>query len=358
MNILDDPKRVKHLDPNNALGSVGMLADQFEQVFKEFKKIKIPKQFKAINTVVHNGMGGSALGAHMIQSIYSDELKKPFQVISSYKVPASVDKNTLYIICSYSGTTAEPISTYQAAKKTGAKIFAITSGGKLGSMIKAGKMPGYIFDPKANPSNQPRIGVGYTIAAELALFKKLSLIKLSDAQIKDILVRLAKLNNLFGFDNPAVKNPAKQMAEKIKEHSVAIVASEHLMGNAHVFANQTNETGKTLSAYYFISELNHHLMEGLKFPSVNRLNLLFIFLESKLYHPKNQLRYKITKDVLTKNKISYVSYQAVAKDKLNQAMEVIAFSSYVTFYLAMLNNVNPNKIPFVDYFKTQLTKLG
>lgn len=358
MHILDDPKRVKRLDPDNALDSVGMLADQFEQVFKEFKKIKISKQFKTINKIVHNGMGGSALGAHMIASVYYDELKIPFQVINSYKVPASVDKNTLYIICSYSGTTEEPVLTYQVAKKTGAKIFAITAGGKLGSMIKAGKMPGYIFDPVANPSKQPRIGVGYTIAAELALFKKLGLIKLSDAQIKDILARLAKLNDLFGFNNPAAKNPAKQMAEKIKDHSAAIVASEHLMGNAHVFANQTNETGKTLAAYYFISELNHHLMEGLKFPSVNRSNLLFIFLESKFYHPKNQLRYKITKDVLNKNKISYVSYKAVAKDRLNQAMEVIAFSSYATFYLAMLNNVNPNLIPFVDYFKAQLKKLG
>ena len=38
MHILDDSKRVKRLDPDNALGSVGMLADQFEQVFG-FKRV-------------------------------------------------------------------------------------------------------------------------------------------------------------------------------------------------------------------------------------------------------------------------------------------------------------------------------
>ena len=42
MNILDDIKRVKRLDPNNALGSVGMLGEQLKQVFQEFKKVKIP----------------------------------------------------------------------------------------------------------------------------------------------------------------------------------------------------------------------------------------------------------------------------------------------------------------------------
>lgn len=356
MNILDDAKRVERLDPNNALGSVGMLGEQLKQVFQEFKKVKIPQEYKEVENIVHNGMGGSALGADMIQAVYFETLKVPFQIINSYKVLGTLNSKTLYNIVSYSGNTEEPISTFAAAKKKGAKIFGIASGGKLGRLIKQGKMPGYIFDPVANPSKQPRIGVGYTIAAELALFRRLGLIQLSDGQIKTNLKLLDKFNKNFGFDNPAAKNPAKKMAQKIKGHSVVIVASEHLAGNAHIFANQTNETGKTFSSYRLISELNHHLLEGLKFPTVNKSNLIFIFLESSLYHPKNQLRYKITQDVVTKNKVKYVLYQATAPDRLSQAFEVIAFSSYVTFYLAMLNNVNPNLIPWVDYFKAQLKK--
>lgn len=357
MNILDDAKRAKRLDPNGALDSVAMLGQQFSQVFNEFAEVKIPSSFKNIKKIVHSGMGGSALGAHIIQSVYFSNLKVPFEVVNGYQAPANIDQDTLYIICSYSGTTEEPLASYAAAKKAGAKIFGITSGGTLGQMINQGKLAGYIFNPLANPSGQPRIGVGYTIAAELALLKKLGLINLPDGQIKTTLLNLQKANKKFGFGTMAVKNPAKQLAQKMKNHEAVIVASEHLSGNAHVFANQTNETGKTLATYHLIPELNHYLLEGLKFPSTNKKSLLFIFLESNLYHKKIQSRYKITKEVVSKNKVKHASCQLLGKDRLSQAIEAIAFSGYVTFYLAIINNVNPNKIPYVDYFKKQLNKI-
>ena len=356
MHPLDDLKRVKRLDPDNVLESIGLLSDQLSQVFSEFKKVKIPTDLKSVEKIVHSGMGGSALGADMIQSVYFDELKKPFQIISGYKVPAIVDNKTLYVLTSYSGSTEESLLTVTAAKKAGAKIFGIAAGADIGRLVKQGELPGYIFDPLANPSNQPRIGVGYTLAAEIALLRRLGFIKLTDGQVKKTLNFVKSLNKKFGFENPHAKNQAKQLAEKIKSCSLRIVASEHLAGSAHAFANQANETGKTLSAYHLISEMNHHLLEGLKFPDSNKRSLFFIFLESKLYHPKNQVRYKITQDVVKKNKVKYASYKTTAGDKLTQALETLVFSSYVTFYLAMLNNIDPSLIPWVDYFKAQLKK--
>lgn len=356
MNILDDQNRVNRLDPNNALGSVGMLGEQLAQVFKEFKDIKLPASFKGIDKIVHNGMGGSALGADIIGAIYFEELKKPFQVVRGYDIPATVDAKTLFIACSYSGTTEEVIAGIEKAKKRGAKIFGIASGGKVGEMVKQGKIAGYVFDPVANPSGQPRIGVGYTLAAELALLKKLGFINLNEAEINKNLKLLDNFNNRFAFQLPASKNKAKQIAQQIKGKALLITAAGHLAGNAHVFANQTNETGKTLAAYHLVSELNHHLLEGLRFPAANRSQLLFIFLESSLYHAKDQLRFKITKDVVVKNKIKQLSYQLTSSTKLGQALEALSLSSYITFYLAMINNVNPNLIPWVDYFKNQLKK--
>ncbi|MAG44272.1 hypothetical protein CL633_00050 [bacterium] len=358
MHKLDSPSQVKKFDPDGSLPSIDLLGAQIEQAWTGFKKVKIPKSYKKIDKIVINAMGGSALPGNICQSLFSAELKKPLLVINSYRVPAQVDKNTLYMIVSYSGTTEEPVSTFNEAKKRGAKIFGITSGGKIGQLINQGKMPGFIFDPVSNPSNQPRIGLGYTLGAHLAFFKRLGLVKLSDSQIKNLIKSINEFKKSFAFDNPFVKNKAKQLAVQMKDKGIIIVAAEHLAGNAHVYANQTNETGKTLSAYHLISELNHHLLEGLKFPTVNRSNLLFVFFESELYHPKNQLRYKITKKVVGDNKVSFYSYKLKSKDLLSQVFEMLTFSSYVTFYLAMMNDLNPNLIPWVDYFKQQLKKQG
>ncbi|MBI3291031.1 hypothetical protein HYZ76_01985, partial [Candidatus Falkowbacteria bacterium] len=303
MRELDNSSLIKKFDPDKNLESVDLLADQVGQVWREFKKVKLPENYKKVDRILINAMGGSALPGHMIKSIYFDELKKPLEVINSYKLPAYVNGKTLYLMVSYSGTTEEPLSTYDSAKDSGAKIFGIASGGKLAAEIKRGRMPGYVFDPKANPSNQPRIGLGYTLAAHLGLFSRLGFIKITDLDIKKVLAIVSQAKKEFGFSNPFAKNKAKQLAVKIKNKALIVVASEHLAGSAHVFANQTNETAKTLSAYHLISELNHHLLEGLRFPSVNQRNLIAVSLDSYLYHPKNRLRYKITKEVIAKNKV-------------------------------------------------------
>jgi len=358
MNSLDNTKVIKKLDPSDVLGSIEMIGEQFNQAWQEFKEVKIPKNYWPVNKILVNGMGGSALGSHVWRSLFFDQLKLPAGIINSYNLPASLDQKTLYIISSYSGGTEEPLSTFLLAKRRGAKIFGIASGGKLASLIKQGKMPGYVFDPIFNPSAQPRLGLGYSLGAQLALVKKLGLIKMTDAEVNQGLKTISQLNINFGFAKAAAKNPAKKLALQAFGKSLAIIASEFLAGNAHVFANQVNETAKTFSSYYLIPELNHHLLEGLRYPKTNRQSLLFIFLESELYQPKNQIRQQITKKVVAQNKVKSVSYQLKAKTKFEQVLEALLLSSYATFYLAILNNINPTPVPWVDYFKDQLKKVS
>ncbi len=356
MNTLDNLKQIKKLKADKVLASIENLGEQIIQVFKEFKKIQLPKSYRQVNKILVNGMGGSALGSHILRSLFFNQLKTPFGVINSYQLPASLDKNTLYVISSYSGSTEEPLATFAAAQKRRAKTFGITSGGQLGNFIKRGKLEGYLFNPVFNPSGQPRMGLGYSLAAQLALLKKLNLILVSEAEVTKALNEIRRWHQLFGFDNPTKTNLAKKTAREIKNKIPIVVTSEFLAGNAHALANQINENAKNFSTYFLISELNHHLLEGLSFPKSNRQNLFFIFLESKFYHPKNQIRYRVTRSVLTKNKIDHFTYKLSASSKLSQALEVLVFGSYLSFYLAVLNNINPTKIPWVDYFKHQLKK--
>ncbi|PIU10800.1 hypothetical protein COT27_01200, partial [Candidatus Kuenenbacteria bacterium CG08_land_8_20_14_0_20_37_23] len=150
MNILDDIKAIKKLDKSNMIRSIDLLHKQIEQAWNETKGIKFPASYREINKVVVNGMGGSGLGAHIIQSLYFNELKIPLVNINSYNLPGMVDKNTLYIISSYSGGTEEPLETFGQAKKIGTKILGITTGKKLGELISSGKVIGYLFSPKYN----------------------------------------------------------------------------------------------------------------------------------------------------------------------------------------------------------------
>jgi len=356
MPSLDDTKIIQKLDKNNILGSIELLNKQCQQAWHETKKIKIPQSYRSVKNVVINGMGGSGIGGHIIQSLYFDKLKVPLGIIHSYSLPACVNKDTLYIVSSYSGTTEEPLNTLQEAKKRGAKILAITTGKKLGELALKYKIPSYIFRPLYNTANEPRMGLGYSIFGQLGLLSKCQLIKIKESEIKAVANLLKNCNKKFGVLTEQKDNLAKKLARDLKNKIIAIVGAEFLGGNVHVLANQINENSKNFSTYFLIPELNHHLLEGLSFPVGAKNYLRFLFIESMLYFEKNQERFAITQKVLKRNKVEFYKWQTSAKSELLQSFETLSFGSYLSFYLAVLNQVNPAKIPWVDYFKRELAK--
>lgn len=357
MNILDDLKKIKRQDPGHVLASADLFGEQLKQAWNEFKKVKLPASFKGVDKIVVNGMGGSALGTHVLQSVFFADLKIPVELINGYQVPGSVNHKTLYIMSSYSGTTEEPISTYLEVKRRGAKLFAIASGGILAKWVNQGKVAGFVYEPKFNPSGQPRMSLGYSFGAQLGLLKKMGLINLSDADIASYLKQIDGFKNKFGADIPAQSNLAKQLALQLKGRTPVLIAAEFLAGNAHVFSNQLNENAKTFVSYFLLPELNHHLIEGLRFPKSNPSNLSFVFLESKLLSPRVIARYGITKKIVAKHRLKVESYAAKATTRLGQVFEVLVFGSYASFYLAILNGLNPSLIPWVDFLKSELKKI-
>ncbi len=353
MHNLDNLKQIKKLDPANVLSSIQLLPKQIEDGWRQAEKIKFNRRFKPQQVII-NGMGGSGLPAHLVQAVFTEQLKIPLTRINGYQLPGWINSKTLYIVQSYSGNTEEPLSTIGTAQKKQAKIFALTSDGKLGKLITAGKLNGLVFNPQYNLCGQPRIGLGYAIITLLATLKSFNLLKIKNDEIKQLVKFLKQTEQEFNPATSYKENPAKQTAGHLNGLLPLVIAGDFLSANAHISANQLNESAKTLASYFTIPEMNHHLLEAFSFPPRDLRNLICFFLESNLYHPRNIERIKITKQILRKNKINYLSYRLQGKNKLNQAFEAILFSSYVSYYLAILNNVDPAAVHWVDYFKARL----
>ena len=337
------PQQIKKLDKSNLLGSIELLGEQCTEAWREVKKIKIPASYRGVENIVVSGMGGSALGGHLIQSLFADQLKAPVEVVRGYNLPAYVGHKTLLILSSYSGNTEETLAAAREGKKRKAKILGLATGGKLANFLHTNHYPAYIFKPTYNPSNQPRMGLGYSIFGQLGLLAKCGVIKIHEQEIKNIVETLS-----------CRPQSVEKMADTLKNKIPIIVASEFLLGNGHIMANQINENAKCFAAYFELPELNHHLMEGLKNPAINKKNLIFLLINSSLYLPRNQKRYKILKTVLAKNKINFIEYHPAGKTKIIQAFKTLSLGSYLSFYLAMIYNLDPSPVPWVDFFKKQL----
>lgn len=336
-----------NLDPKNVLGSVEMFLDQCEQIWQQSQQLQFPDNYKNCQNIVVCGMGGSAYGGYVASALFKDQLKIPILSNNDYHLPAFANLNTLAILSSYSGGTEEILSCAEEAESKGLMVTGISGGGKLADFFKESNISALIFDTKFNPSGQPRLGMGYMVLGTAAILNKLGVISVSDEEVIQAISEVRKAQE-------EIKKQAEDLAKKFQGFIPVIISAEFLSGNAHIIRNQFNETSKTFASYSLLSELNHHLMEGLKNPSDK--NLFVLFLSSDLYSERMKKRVDLTKDVVGKNGVLFDEYKADGSTKLAQVLNVLSFGGYLTFYLAMLYNEDPSVIPWVDYFKEQLER--
>ncbi|MBI5023122.1 MAG: SIS domain-containing protein [Candidatus Magasanikbacteria bacterium] len=352
--FLDNILQIKNLDKGRMLASIEALADQCREAWKDLAGVSVPREYSQVKNIVVAGMGGWALGAYIIRALYGNEMKISLEIANDYHLPAYVNKDTLVVLSSYSGSTEETLSCLVEAKKKNAKILVMTTGKDLAEFKKDKKLPGYLFTPHFNPCNSPRMGLGYSLFGSLILFGKIGFIKFSEFEAQKAIKIAEKYNRELGVYKKITDNRAKQLAEKLKDKIPFYFSASHLAGNIHTAANQLNENAKVFAYWALLPEINHHLMEGLLFPAAIKKDLILVFLESTSDEPKIRKRFALTREVAKKRGVEAVSYMLQEKTPLGQSFELLVLGSYVSFYLAMLYDLDPTPIPMVDWFKKNM----
>lgn len=354
-SILDDRNSIKKIDPSGALDSAESIADQVKQVFEEKDQIDL-SSYKNVQNIVVAGMGGSALGADLVKNLYKEELSVPMEITKDYDLPAFVGPNTFLILSSYSGNTEETISCAAQAATKGAMIAVIAAGGKLVELAKNRNYPHFIINPKANPSNQPRMATAYNIMAIIMMLQKLNLIKFDEENFNQILDAINKTSQNCLVEVSQEQNQAKLLAFMLLERRPILVGASFLEGALHIAANQLNENAKIYADYKIIPEINHHLLEGLTFPKSNPLNHFFVFFQSKLYRSEIQKRISLTQEAAAKKEIETYEIYLESETKLMQVFELLTLATFTNLYLSYLEGIDPCPIPMVDWFKAELEK--
>lgn len=327
------------------LQSIKALPSQCLQAWEESARIIFPENYSGIENLVVCGMGASGLPGHIVTSVF--QTKIPVALVNDYRLPVWAGPKTLVFLSSYSGNTEEIISCFKEAQDRRCLITGATTGGELGEFLTTEDAPFYKYEPKHNPSGQPRMGLGYGIFGQISILYKLGILDDTEGLEHDVVGSVEALKSSQSALDEASQNLAKQLRSSV----VLVLAAEHLIGNAHTFANQLNETSKNLAAWFSLPEANHHLLEGLKNPKVP---VLAVFFDSSAYSAPIKKRLEITQDVVEKNGHKTYVYKPGATSKFGEVLEILYLSGYSTVLLAELSGENPLEIPWVDYFKKKL----
>lgn len=352
MDLLDNSAHRQRIDSKNVYRALAHLPEQAESAWQNAQKLTRPA--RRFRSVVVAGMGGSALGAHVVETACADKLRVPMRIVSGYALPGDVGRDDLVILSSYSGSTEEVLACLADAVKRKAQIAGLCAGGALAKQLSAKKAPLLQFDARFNPGSVPRYGVGSATFGVAGMLARFGALALSRTEVASVIVGMRSLATHLKADVAAVKNPAKRLAKEIEKRFVLWMGGDHLVGALHVVANMTHESGKHMAAYYPLPELNHHLLEGFKHPAPIVRNTTALLFSSNLYHPRLQKRVPITAQVLKKNHVLTHTIPLRSPTRLGQALEAVMLGSYTGYYLALLERTDPSPNPWVDYFKKAL----
>ena len=157
-------KIIESFDKDNMFLVIRDLYKHIEDSFNIIESTQLNKNNK-YNNIIVCGMGGSAIGGDFVKTILLNKLDIPIYINRNYSMPHWVNKNTLVIICSYSGNTEETISCFNKTVKLNLKPVIISSGGYILDKAIENKYE-YVQLPEGI---QPRAAFGYSASLLLLL---------------------------------------------------------------------------------------------------------------------------------------------------------------------------------------------
>jgi len=346
MFTIDDKDLPSSLDKQRMISVLDRFPDQCSSAIEQGEGFELlPKQ--RIDKVVVCGMGGSAVAGDLVKRFS----RFPFFTNRSYIPPVFTDRYTLLVAISYSGNTAETLSALSRGIEAGASILVIASGGQLERISNAQDLP-FLKIPSGY---QPRAAMGYLTLPLLATLSRIGLLK-EIGPWDALLAGLAQVKDRCTLGIPTDENPAKRLAETLVGQVPIVYGT---VGNTDVvamrFKTQFNENAKQPAFWNAFPELNHNELVALV-----RADLLpnqhVLLLENAYDLPENRDRMEITASLLEKNAVPCTKVSADGESELAQVFSQIYFGDYVSYYLAILNGVDPTPVAPIEEFKKALAE--
>ena len=349
LRTLDDVAAIRALDSQDQFGMVASMPSQLFEAYEAGGRVELEPGGE-IGGIAVAGMGGSAIGADVIASVYDAELPSPMVTVRGYNLPHWISSRSLVFIVSYSGNTEETISCFHEALERGCHIICLSTGGKVGEIAREKDLP--LIEVPA--SLQPRAAMGWLSVPIAACLENLGLVEAVEEDVRETSAVLGRLGELYGLENPSAANPAKQLAADLHGRVPVIYGSEVTAVAALRWKCQINENAKTLAFNNRFPELNHNEIVGWEHPAGDMARYQVVYLTDEKLHPQNQKRMDVTAELL-ENYVSPIKRFATSGQcRLARLLSSINLGDYLSLYLAVLLGIDPSPVERIENLKKQL----
>lgn len=322
---------------------IAAFPDNLRDALKIAEGIRLQQPKNEIRNILVSGMGGSGIGGKIVSQWIQDELTVPISILNDYNLPHYVNQHTLVIGSSYSGGTEETLISLQKAKEQGAHIICICSGGEIEQFCKENNYDCIII-PGGKP---PRTQLAFSVVQQVNLYVQLGFCS------KNRLTHIHNSISLIESESSDIHAKAKELAVFLDKKVGIFYSASRYEGVAVRARQQFEENAKYLCWHHVIPEMNHNELVGW---GGGDDRFAVVFIQTNDYIPRNQKRYEITKELISK-KTSYVT-EIVAKgsNPIERSFYLINLVDWSSFYLSEIKKVDPIDIDVIYYLKDELAK--
>jgi glucose/mannose-6-phosphate isomerase len=350
--IFDNIQKLEQIDRSKMASLLYNLPEQCEEGIAIGQKANLT-ELHPITNILFTGLGGSAISGDLLRNYLYNELKIPLVVNRNYTVPSFVNASTLVIASSYSGNTEETLSAYDFAKKMEAQILCVTSGGKLAEQANQDGVP-IITIPGGLP---PRTAIGYSFYPALLALIQFGLVKDKSKDMAEAIVILKKLRDQYVPEVAIEQNPAKQIASQLfGKYAVVYASGDKFDSVVTRWRCQINENSKCLANSQVLPEMDHNEVVGWEVLKELMNKMQVIFIRDKEDHPQVQKRFQITRELIHDYADGITDIWTQGNSLLARLWSVIYLGDYVSYYLAILNEVDPTPVKKIDILKQKLAQ--
>ncbi|MXZ63856.1 MAG: bifunctional phosphoglucose/phosphomannose isomerase [Chloroflexi bacterium] len=346
---LDDAARRAAIDPGSFGQLVAGLPEQAAEAWDAGHEWASSLTLPEPRRVVVAGMGGSAIGAEMVAALGSSRTTTPIEVLRDYTPPA-MDADSLFVACSFSGNTEEVLAAFDAAGTLGATRVAVTTGGKLGKRAAEAGVPTFSFT-FAGP---PRTALGYGVLPLLALLRATGVLAVDDHEVAEAIKLLKRCSEAAHPDVPTSSNSPKQIARRLAGRIPVVVGPGMLRVAASRWAGVIPENASQWALSAELPELDHNLVAGFALPAAAVDQLHVVLLDGNGVHPRNRRRVEITAEELGRAGVSCEVVYVEGSGGLDSVLHAAYIGDWVSYYLALLNGVDPFEVAPIDRVKAAL----
>ena len=282
--------------------------------------------------VVVAGMGGSAIGARLARGVLGDREQRPVVLAAGYDLPTWVDREWTVLLSSYSGSTEETLSCWDAATAVGAQRIVATTGGELGDRAREAGVP-VIPIPAGF---QPRAAVGYStvIALEVA-----AAAGAAPSLREEIEAAAAAVEE--------APDP-REIAGALREGIPLVIGAELTAPVAYRWKSQVNENANRAAFWNELPEHDHNEIEGWQPPIVP------VFLVDPRSHERNLRRFEVTADIARDAGLAPVVVTQDGDTRAERLFRLVLLGDLVSLQMAVDAGNDPAAIPALDRVKASL----